>query len=122
MSKSRDEARKRETATEPGSAMLARFETAWNQALTGGPEPMIEDFLAEQPESERPALLREMEKLSQGYRSHRGAIRRPGSSATVDYSPAALVNTPEPAAGGTVEFQAYPIAVPAATIGVESGA
>jgi serine/threonine-protein kinase len=109
-------------ATAKGAhGILARFESAWNEALKGGPEPLIDSFVAELPERDRPALRGELLKVEQQYRHQWRLLQRSGSDATGDFLPAAMTNTPEPAPGATAEFSAVSPAGPAATIGVEPG-
>ena len=54
-----------------------RFDAAWKNAPITGRRPLLEDFLAEVPESERPALLHELLPVEIEYRRHLGDNPQP---------------------------------------------
>jgi serine/threonine protein kinase len=119
MSKFRDDA----PAPDPTVAVdgvVAQFELAWKQSLADGPEPSVDAFLAKQPERERQTMRKELERISDRFRIQRDAAKaHPSDMHTADFSAEAMVNTPQPAPGSTVAFDAARAVDPAATIGVE---
>jgi serine/threonine-protein kinase len=50
------------------SGLRADFESAWEKALHGGPEPCLETYLEPMAEPDRSTLRTELEKLAQEYR------------------------------------------------------
>jgi serine/threonine-protein kinase len=86
--------------------------------MKGGPEPAIETYLADRPETERIVLRAELEKVQENYRRQLRSRRRSGND-TVGYTPAAMTDTPEPPLAGTVELRAETPTGPAATMAAE---
>src|SRR5262249_19335247 len=58
-------------------AVCTRFEAAWKRADGHGSTPRIEEYLADSPEPERPALLRELIRLDAHYRRGAGDAPQP---------------------------------------------
>ena len=83
-------------------ALCNRFEQAWRE----GCSPIIEDYLAAAPESDRLALLSELLPLEADYRRRRGEEPRPDDyrarfpALDPDWLAHALAATPAALAGG----------------------
>src|SRR5262249_35205241 len=60
-----------------GDEVCDRFEAAWKAATRAGARPRIEEYLAEVPEAQRPALLCELIPLEADYRRRAGERPRP---------------------------------------------
>jgi serine/threonine protein kinase/tetratricopeptide (TPR) repeat protein len=88
-------------------AICNRFEQAWKE----GRPPVLEDYLAEAPEAERAALLRELLPLEAEYRRRRGEEPRPADyggrfpDLDPDWLAHALAATPAPVESRSQEPQ-----------------